>query len=385
MSINPTTTPPNNTVSVSQTALRRLNETEYACEGNWRAPHLHLVESTVNALLKHPSNQLTLRGEGLQHLDSAGAWLLQSRIQQLQAQGIEVQLQGFKAAHQALLQLLQNHAKAVVQPSSTQSTNSLVRLGQATEAQWLALISVLAFVGETSLVLLRSIVQFWRIRWHAVFTNLYHTGVTAIPIVSLMAFLMGIVLAYQGGVQLRYYGANILVVDLVGVTFFRELGPLLTAIMVAGRSGSSYTAQIGTMKVTEEVDALRTIGISPLELLVLPKMLALLIMLPLLSALANFLGILGAMLISQLALDVNMYDFIERLEIAVPVTHYYIGIGKTPIFGLVIALVGCYQGFRASSSAESVGIHVTASVVQAIFLVIIVDALFSILFSWLRV
>ena len=207
----------------------------------------------------------------------------------------------------------------------------------------------------------------------------------ALPIVGLLAFLTGVVLAYQSGTQLSMYGANIFIVDLVGITLLRELAPLLTAIIVAGRSGSAYTAQIGTMRVTEEIDALRTLGIAPMELLVLPKLLALIILMPLLSAFADIMGVLGGMLVAKLAFGVSVADFLERFPEAVSLTNYLIGIGKAPVFAAVIALVGCYQGFQVQGGADSVGKQVTVSVVQAIFLVIVVDALFSVLFNALGI
>ncbi|OAD19402.1 ABC transporter, permease protein [Candidatus Thiomargarita nelsonii] len=201
----------------------------------------------------------------------------------------------------------------------------------------------------------------------------------------MLAFLTGVVLAYQGGSQLSQYGANIFIVDLVGITLLRELAPLLTAIIVAGRSGAAYTAQIGTMRVTDEIDALRTLGIAPMELLVLPKLLALIILMPLLSAFADIVGILGGMLIANFSFGVSVTDFLDRLPEAVSLTNYLVGIGKAPVFAAIIALVGCYQGFQVSGGADSVGKQVTVSVVHAIFLVIVVDALFSILFNWLGI
>jgi len=209
-------------------------------------------------------------------------------------------------------------------------------------------------------------------------------GFEALPITGLLSFLLGIVIAYQGAEQLRRVGANIYIADLVGLSMVRELSPLITAIIVAGRSGSAYTAQIGTMKVTEEIDALRTIGVGPLDLLVLPKVVALVVALPLLTVYTDIMGILGGMIMSRAELQVSFATFLNRLEQAVSLTSYVIGIGKAPVFAVIIALVGCYQGFRVIGSAESVGQRTTISVVQSIFLVILSDALFSIAFSWLQ-
>jgi phospholipid/cholesterol/gamma-HCH transport system permease protein len=243
---------------------------------------------------------------------------------------------------------------------------------------------LLSFLGEAALTWARSILDPRRIRWRAIFHNIQTAGFEALPITGLLSFLLGIVIAYQGAEQLRRVGANIYIADLVGLSMVRELSPLITAIIVAGRSGSAYTAQIGTMKVTEEIDALRTIGIGPLDLLVLPKVVALAIVLPLLTVYTDIMGIVGGMIMAQAQLQVSFATFLHRLEEAVSLTSYVIGIGKAPVFAVIIALVGCYQGFRVSGSAESVGRQTTVSVVQSIFLVILSDALFSIAFSWLE-
>jgi phospholipid/cholesterol/gamma-HCH transport system permease protein len=182
-------------------------------------------------------------------------------------------------------------------------------------------------------------------------------------------------------VQLRPYGASVFIVEFVGIAMLREIAPVITAIIVAGRSGSAYTAQIGTMKVTEEVDALRTMGIGPLDLLIAPKVLALIVALPLLTAFADVTGVFGGMVIASTQLDVGFEAFLDRFKTVISPTNYLIGIGKAPVFAVIIAMIGCYQGLRVSGSAESVGRHTTVSVVQSIFLVIVFDALFSILLS----
>jgi phospholipid/cholesterol/gamma-HCH transport system permease protein len=244
---------------------------------------------------------------------------------------------------------------------------------------------MLSFIGESTLILLRSLVQPRSIRWRPILHNIQTAGFEALPIVGLLTFLMGVVIAYQGADQLQRFGANIFIADLVGLSMVRELSPLLTAIIVAGRSGSAYAAQIGTMKITEEIDALRTIGVGPTELLVLPKMLALIIALPLLTLYADVTGVLGGMLMARSKLDVSFVVFLDRLGEAVSLSSFLTGIGKAPVFAAIIALVGCYQGFQVSGSADSVGRQTTVSVVQSIFLVILADALFSVAFNWLEI
>ncbi len=208
-------------------------------------------------------------------------------------------------------------------------------------------------------------------------------GLEALPITGLLSFLMGVVIAYQGADQLQRFGANIFVVDLVALAMLRELSPLLTAIIIAGRSGSAYTAQIGTMKVTEEIDALRTIGVGAQELLVVPKVVALIIVMPLLTVYTDVTGVLGGMVMARTKLDVSFDVFIDRLDEAIQLSSYWTGLAKAPVFAMIIALVGCYRGFQVTGSAESVGAQTTMSVVQSIFLVIVTDAIFSIVFLWL--
>jgi phospholipid/cholesterol/gamma-HCH transport system permease protein len=275
------------------------------------------------------------------------------------------------------------------EPSGLETTpparNLLERIGAATRSAGYDLFETLAFIGEVSRVGLRSLLEPRRIRWRTVLYNVRTAGFDALPITGLLCFLMGIVIAYQGATQLGRYGANIFVADLVGLAMVRELSPMLTAIIVAGRSGSAYAAQIGTMKVTEEVDALRTVGIPPIELLVLPKVLALTIALPLLTVYADALGVAGGMLMARSNLGVNFPDFLDRLQYALVASDFLVGIGKAPVFAVIIAVVGCYQGFQVAGDAESVGRRTTVSVVQAIFLVIVADAIFSVAFNALRI
>jgi len=238
-------------------------------------------------------------------------------------------------------------------------------------------VGFLAFLGETSIAMARALVWPARIRWQALFANIETAGLRAMPIVGLLSFLIGVVIAYQGGNQLRYYGANIFIVELVTLTMVRELAPLIAAIIVAGRTGSSYTAQIGTMQVTEEVDALRTIGIDPFDMLVLPKLFGLLIVLPLLAVFADMSSVFGGMVVAALMLDVSFQEFLNRIPQVVSLFSFLFGIMKAPVFAAIIALVGCYQGFQVYGGADSVGRQTTQSVVQAIFLVIVADALFA--------
>lgn len=266
-------------------------------------------------------------------------------------------------------------------PTANPSIGVLARLGMSATAAVEQSLALLAFIGECAAAFAGWLAHPSRIRWRPILFNIRSAGFDALPIVGLLAFLLGIVVAYQGADQLRQYGANIFVADLVGLSMLREFAPLITAIIIAGRSGSAYAAQIGAMSVSEEIDAMRTLGIAPLEMLVLPKIIALVIVLPLLTVFADVLGVFGGMIMARAQLDVGFPEFLDRFTKAVSVTAYLIGICKAPVFAGIIAVVGCFQGFRAKGGADSVGRQTTRSVVQAIFLVIVADALFSIAFS----
>lgn len=258
---------------------------------------------------------------------------------------------------------------------------TLESVGKGAASAWEQCFALLSFVGESALALLGWVTHPPRIRWRPILFNLRTAGLDALPIVGLLSFLLGIVVAYQGADQLRQYGANIYVTDLVGLSMLREFAPLMSAIIIAGRSGSAYAAQIGTMQVTQEVDAMRTLGIAPLEMLVLPKLIALLIAMPLLTVFADVLGVAGGMLMARAQLGISFSAFLDRFPHAVSTTSYMVGIGKAPVFAVIISVIGCFQGFRTKGGADSVGRQTTRAVVQSIFLVILADALFSIAFS----
>ncbi len=293
-------------------------------------------------------------------------------------------LQGLRPDFAKLMEVVAQQAAdstGVDAPAGATPASQLADLERKAAAAGEQALALLSFVGESAAALAGSIAHPSRLRWRPVLYNIRTAGFDALPIVGLLAFLLGIVVAYQGAEQLRQYGANIFVADLIGLSMLREFGPLITAIIVAGRSGSAYAAQIGTMAVTEEIDAMRTLGIAPLELLVLPKVLALLIVMPLLTVFADVLGVFGGMIMAQQQLDVGYGDFLDRFVKAVSVTSFLIGICKAPVFAVIIAMVGCFQGFSTQGGADSVGRHTTRSVVQSIFLVIVADALFSVAFS----
>ncbi|MFC3282787.1 MlaE family ABC transporter permease [Litchfieldella rifensis] len=257
----------------------------------------------------------------------------------------------------------------------------LARLGRHAVTSLSQLDHLLATLGQLTLAGLRVFASPARLRLRETLNVLTASGAMAVPIIALLAFLLGAVLAYQGGIQLRNYGVNVFIVELVTITLFREFGPLITAIIVAGRSGAAFTAELATMRGNREIDALITLGMSPVERLMLPKLLGLVLAMPLLTVLANVSGLLGGMVVADTLLDVGFETFYTRIPENVAPHHFWIGIGKSLVFAVVIALVGCSEGMRARGDAESIGRNTTASVVQSIFWVIVLDALFSVVFN----
>ena len=310
--------------------------------------------------------------------------MLQKLLLRLRDEGVVVTARlapGIRQLLQAVGQQAPNDSAAPAAACPRRSATALERVGRSAEAAFEQTLRCSASSAKVRLALAGCVAHPARFRWRPILYNIRSAGFDALPIVGLLSFLLGIVVAYQGADQLRQYGANIFVADLVGLSMLREFAPLITAIIIAGRSGSAYAAQIGTMAVTEEIDAMRTLGIAPLDLLVLPKILALVIALPLLTVFADVLGVFGGMIMARAQLGVGFGEFLDRFVKAVSITAYLIGICKAPVFAAIIAVVGCFQGFRTKGGADSVGRQTTRSVVQSIFLVIVADALFSVAFS----
>ncbi len=358
--------------------------TNLRCAGTWVVQGIAQLEHRLDALSIIGEGHVVIDGSAISALDTSGAWLLHRLIRKLELVGRNVEINGLRPEFSTLLQLVASRTPAN-EKALPPTPGLLAHIGHRFWRYLLELYGMLSFIGECSIILLRSLLQPQRIRWRPVLHNLQAAGFEALPITGLLSFLMGVVIAYQGAGQLQRFGANVFIADLVGLTMLRELSPLLTAIIVAGRSGSAYAAQIGTMKITEEIDALRTIGVRPLELLVLPKMLALIIALPLLTVYTDAAGILGGMILANAKLGVSFDVFINRLGDAVTLSSFLTGVCKAPVFAAIIALVGCHRGFQVTDSADSVGRQTTVSVVQSIFLVIVADALFSVAFNWLKI
>ena len=255
------------------------------------------------------------------------------------------------------------------------------RIGRAVVELGQGGLAVLGFVGQMILAIGHVLRHPGRFRGRALIHQMELVGVNALGIIGLMSFLVGIVIAQQGAVQLQQFGAEIYTVNLVGRLTLRELGILMTAIMVAGRSGSAFAAELGTMKLTEEVDAMRTIGVAPMEALVVPRIMATVLMLPLLGVYSAVMGIIGGAFLAQVSLGMPFFSFLARIRDVVPTYDVWVGLVKGPVFGLIVALAGCYQGMQVKANAEEVGIRTTAAVVMAIFTVIVLDAFFAVFFS----
>ncbi len=357
---------------------------QYLCEGNWSIQCLSKLLQNFKQTSLPKSKTLTISGAHLTHFDSAGALILIKCIHLLKKHKNQVELVDFKHQHHNLFSLIESKQDALkYAPPIHKKNGFLYFIGKESIFKIGQMNGLIRLIGELSDKLFAAFANWRRFQFASIVSIINSAGIQALPIVGLLSFLIGVVLAYQLGVQLETYGANIFIAYLSGMAIFREFAPLITAIIVAGRTSSSFTAQIGSMKINEEIDALSTMGLSAIELLVMPKVLGLLFVFPLLIFWSDAFNILGAMIMSKYMLHVSYTDYLSRLQETVGFKQMMLGIYKAPAFAILIALVGCFQGFRVELNADSVGSQTTKSVVQALFLIIIADAFFSVLYSWL--
>ena len=321
---------------------------------------------------------LTIDLSDIERMDTVGAWLVYRTVRDRKAQVI-----GASRDEVSLLKQVGEFDKPVqVRPAESASFfRVLTEIGEYIAEAGMTLLGLLGFLGATLIGFFNIIKRPRRFRVNAVVQRFDVVGVRALGIIGLMSFLIGIVIAQQGAVQLEQFGAEIYTINLIGRITVRELGTLMTAIMVAGRSGSAFAAQLGTMKITEEIDAMRTIGVSPVEALVIPRMIAAVIMMPLLAFWAMLMALLGGGIFVWLDLGIPPLTYIQRLQEVIPMTDLWIGLIKAPVFGFIIALAGCFQGMLVQGNSEEVGSRTTTAVVQSIFLVIVLDAVFAVFFS----
>jgi len=358
-------------------------------EGDWLVATAAELDGRLRALALPQGRRVTLDLAGIERLDTTGAWLVLRTEYDLAARGNAVELRNLRASFTPLIDQVRGRGTGPPLPHPVPSHHTLLgfvaRIGEVTLRLMRRGYAILGFFGLVMITLAQLVRHPRRLRLTATIVQMEHTGLNATPIVGLLSFLIGVVFAYQGADQLRRFGAEIYTVNLLGIAILRELGVLLTAIIVAGRSGSAFTAQIGTMQVNEEIDALRTLGLDPIEVLVMPRVLGLVLTLPLLVIYADFLGMLGGCLMSWASLGISIPTFIDQLHSAIGQWTFWVGVIKAPFFAAIIALVGCYEGFNVERSADSVGRLTTQSVVESIFIVIVADAAFSIMFSLLRI
>jgi phospholipid/cholesterol/gamma-HCH transport system permease protein len=348
--------------------------------GEWLSQYADECHRLIQGFQPSKGQKASIECGGMKALDVTGAWLLQRRVEELEKEKITVTLQGFGKQHSQFIE----HVGTLQDPITSMPKTPYVPLKMTIHAVnnlMEDLAGGVGFFGKVLVALGQSIAQPSRIRFSSLVKSSEMVAVRAAPIVALISFLIAIVLAYQGSAQLRRFGAQIFTIDLVAISVLREMGVLLTAIMVAGRSGSAFAAEIGTMKLNEELDALRTMGMNPMDVLVLPRILALTLMMPLLAFLADIMGLVGAALLTVMTTDTSLALFMSRLLMAMKMSDFWVGIIKAPVFGMIIGLVGCHHGMSVTNSAESVGVETTRAVVTSIFCVIFADALFSILFT----
>lgn len=355
--------------------------------GDWALAQIGLCEAALReigpVLRELPAERsVTIDLSGVSALDSFGAALL-LQLRELAAGRLVLSEQTLPDHLRELLQrvLAVSGAASGASHGDNVLVRLLIRLGAGGRFVWREAVELIGFMGLILRVLLRSLLHPGRIRWHALVRQMEITGIDALPIVGLLSLLIGMVLAYLSAVQLKTFGAEILVVNIIGLAVLREIGVLLAAIILAGRSGSAFTAQIGTMKVNQEIDAMQTIGLDVVEVLVLPRVLGLVATLPLVSFYAAMAGLLGGALVCYLQLDIGPGIFLQQLKQAVDSNDMIVTFIKAPVFAFAVAMVGCFQGLKVTGSAQSVGEMTTRSVVVAICLVILLDAFFSILFQ----
>ena len=368
-------------------AVRDSKLLRFAPSGDWIVAEIRAREAEIAGLTLDGVDRIEVDLAGVTQLDTAGAWLLYGALQRWRAAGIEIGFAHVTPAQRVILQEVAARAPAVAaerRPARGGVAAALAGMGRAAAAVAADVVEITNFLGTLVSRLGALTRRPWRFRGTSVAHHLDMTGLRAVPIIALMSFLVGGIVAQQGAFQLSRFGANIFVVDLVGILVLREIGLLLTAIMVAGRSGSAFTAEIGSMKMREEIDALRVFGLDPVEVLVLPRLVALVIAVPLLTVIADLAALAGAGLVSWAYVGVTPDAFLARLRYAIWPPTFYVGLIKAPFMALIIGLIACVEGLRVEGSAESLGRQTTASVVKAIFMVIVVDGVFAMFFAAIR-
>lgn len=317
----------------------------------------------------------------LEFLDSAASIFLYNLQKKLSSKNIDTDLLCSDKDIEDILQLVRRSKQESSKVLHMRRRNFVEKLGQHSYENFLAFLSFMAFMGELFANKMHYFLSFKNIRYKEIAFEINESAVKALGIVALTSFLIGVVVAYQSAHQLKIYGANIFIVNMLGISVLRELSPLITAIVIAGRSGSAFTAQIGAMKITQELDAMRTMGFDPYKFLVLPRIIALMITMPILIFISDIMAIIGGMIVANIDLGITVDMFIDRFNEVIAAKHFFIGIAKGPFFAFLIATIGIYRGLMVKDDTQSIGFNTTKSVVESIFAVIICDAIFSIIFT----
>lgn len=356
---------------------------QFFASGIWRAQEVAKIDSQLRSFEDDSiGRDLVIDVSGVEQMDTAGAMALQRVMRACTVRTERSAIIGASKNHKDVLEQVAMHlAPCPVEPIRGNPLMMMTeRLGKGVVNVYFASLEILSFIGLTLATIGRVLAVPGRLRGAATFHHMEEAGLNAFPIVGLMSFLIGAVVAFMGAKILQAFNADIFTVELVGIAVMREFGVLLAAILVAGRSGSAFTAQIGSMKIREEIDAMKTLGLDPIEVLVVPRVIALVVMLPVLAFLGAVLGLIGGGLVAWLSMNISPALFMARMQETLVVQHFWSGIIKAPFFAFVIGVVGCFQGMEVGGSAESLGQRTTLSVVQSLFLVIVLDAFFAMFF-----
>ena len=352
--------------------------------GDWRLPRAEAAAKALQALPK-PARVVAVDGGALAGFDTAGALAILRYLQRIGADPKAAVLRNFTPAHQHILELVAGQLGGITGVKAQRGLGVFFHVGAAAVALVELLVGYLGFLGQTAAGLGTLLMHPWRLRLKELAAQFQQVGMTAIPVVVLVTFLIGVVIAYLLGLQAEKYGASIFVVDGVAIGMAREFSPILVAVIIAGRSGAAFTAQLGTMKLTEETDAIRVLGLSPMDVLILPRVFAIIVALPLLVFLGDVMGILGGMLMANMNLGIVPATYLDRLHTALHLKHVIAGLVKAPVFAFFIAVIGIRMGMTVSSDTRSIGINTTSTVVQSIVSVILLDALFAVVFQHLGI
>jgi phospholipid/cholesterol/gamma-HCH transport system permease protein len=352
-------------------------------QGSWRIDNIAAIEAALQQIESVERGRLVIDCSGIESIDLSGAWLLQQRLERAQASGARVELVGKVPEHfEFIREVVERGAEGEAPLEQPRRTihDAIVWLGRTSVQQGRQAKQALIFTGRMAVTGMRALRSLRHMRMTSITRHVYETGIQAIPIVALIAFLISVIVAYLGAQTLQQFGGEIFTVDLVAIAVLRELGVLLTAIIVAGRSGSAFAAEIGVMRLNDEIDALQSMGVDYFEVLVMPRIVGLVIALPLLTVIADAMGLAGGALLSSWLLDISLGQFIPRLQDALAPTTFWAGMIKAPVFAILIAMVGCYRGLQVRDSSRELGRLTTVAVVQSIFLVIFADAVFAVVF-----